>query len=105
GMDRVEAWAPYVTLGIGSVLELLAVVGEPSRAPLTLLLAATALGWVYFMYTRPGTARDNQPRLLVYFAGLLVISAVMMAYRPGFFVFVITGFVHAFLLKSPTFTF
>lgn len=95
--DTIVAWFPYVTLVVGLVLELLAAVGEPSRFPLTIALGAGAFGWVYLMFTRP--EETSQTMLRVYFFGFIVLAAAMMVYRPGFFVFVITGFVHAFLLK------
>lgn len=95
--DTIVAWFPYVTLSVGLALEVLSAVRTPSRLPLTVGLAALALAWVYFLFTRP--QGDSQTRLRIYVAGFTVLGAVMMVYRPGFFVFVITGFVHAFLLK------
>jgi len=97
--DHIVAWIPYVTLLIGLVLELLNAIGEPSQAPLALGLAALAVVWVLFMFTLAGPRRESQAWMRVYMAGLTAIGAVMMLYRPGFFVFVITGFVQAFLLK------
>ncbi len=97
--DMVLEWAPWATLLVGLVLEVLNAIGDPSRLPLTLGLAALAAGWVLFMYTRAGPRREDQRWMRVYIAGLIVIGALMMYYRPGFFPFVITGFIHAFLLK------
>ncbi len=100
-MARLEAWTPYATLAIGLALGLLEAVGTPSQAPLTLLLGGVAFVWVYLMYTKAGRRRESPLWIGTYFVGLMAISAAMMLYRPAFFVFVITGFVHAFLLKRP----
>ena len=97
--DRIVEWMPWVTLLVGLVFELLNAIGDPSRLPLTLGLAAVAAVWVLTMFTRAGPRRQNRVWMAVYMAGLIAIGAVMMIYRPGYFVFVITGFVHAFLLK------
>ncbi len=103
--DRVVFWVPWGTLAVGLVLEVLNAIGDPSRLPLTLGLAATAAVWVLFMFTRAIDRWENQAWMRTYMAGLIVIGAAMMFYRPGFFPFVITGFIHAFLLKPPPFAF
>ena len=101
--EYIETWTPYVTLLIGLTLGLL---GEsPSAAVLTLALAAVAFVWVLFMYTLAGDRRRSQAWMRAYMAGLLAIGAVMMIYRPAYFVFIITGFVHAFLLKPAPYAF
>jgi len=98
--DYVETWTPYVTLLVGLTLGVLEAIGTPSRAPVTLGLAAVAFLWVLFMFTLAGPRRQSQAWMSSYMAGLLAIGLVMMIYRPGFFPFVITGFVHAFVLTS-----
>ena len=101
--EHIETWTPYVTLLIGLTLGLLG--DSPSGAALTLALAAVAFVWVLFMYTLAGDRRRSQAWMRAYMAGLLAIGAVMMVYRPAYFVFVITGFVHAFLLKPAPYAF
>ncbi len=103
--DRVVFWVPWVTLAVGLVLGLLNAIGDPSQLPVTLGLAAIAAVWVLFMFTRAVSRWENQAWMRAYMAGLIVIGAAMMYYRPGFFPFVITGFIHAFLLKPPPFAF
>ena len=96
GFERVVEWVPYVTLAISLVLSLLdAPTWSQRLASAGLALAAAA--WCLFMFTRPQD-RKNQVRLRIYFVGLLAFFVVLMALHPIYFVFVITGFIHAFVL-------
>lgn len=98
GFDLVADYGPYLTLAIGTILSLVS--PEEGRNRLvTIGLATVALAWVYTMFTRAGPRRDSQLWMRIYFAGLIVLSAVMMLHDGIFFVFVITGFFHSFLLK------
>jgi signal transduction histidine kinase len=99
GFERVVEWCPYVTLAIGLILSLLSTDQEPGDRLISLGLAAVAALWVLFMFTRAGARRDSQPWVRVYFAGFIVLGALLMLHHGIFFVFVITGFIHAFLLK------
>ena len=61
---------------------------------------AVAAAWVYAMFTRaPEPRREHQARMLVYFVGLMVLASLLMARNPIFFIFAITGFFHAALLR------
>ena len=98
GYDYVVAWAPYVTLLIGSTLALISPrIGE--RRLVTLGLTVGAAAWVLFMFTLAGERRQSQTWMRFYFAGLILSAAVLMAHNGIFFVFVITGFIHGFLLR------
>ena len=99
GFDRVVAWVAYATLAMGTVLSLLDSNQSSSDRLLTLALAAVAAIWVFFMFTRAGARRNRQTWMRIYFAGLTVLAAVLMAHNGAFFVFAITGFIHAFLLR------
>ena len=108
-MTSVVTWAPYVTLFVSTAF--FAAKGNvPGRAG-TLGLAGVAAAWVYFMYTRvdletvmdpsgPGPTRSQRVQMVIYFAGILVLFFLLMAREPVFFIFVITGFFHAYLLSS-----
>jgi signal transduction histidine kinase len=66
----------------------------------TLALALVAAAWLYGWHTR--VRRQDWQRVLpgvVYFAGLLVLSAALMARDMIFALFAITGFFHAYQLK------
>ncbi len=99
GFERVVEWCPYVTLAIGLALSLLSTGQGTTDRLISLGLAAVTALWVLFMFSRAGVRRDSQPWMRVYFAGLIVFGALLMFHDGTFFVFVITGFIHAFLLK------
>ncbi len=99
GFDNVVAWGPYVSLAFGAIFAVIDPDASGSPA-VTLGLVALAAAWVYVMFTdarRRG--RDSQAWVRVYFAGLLVLGLLLMMSHSLFFVFVITGFLHAYLLR------
>jgi signal transduction histidine kinase len=98
GFDKVVEWAPYVTLSISLVLSLLDTPTWNDRL-ISIGLSAGAALWCLFMFTLPRHRRQEQGWVRVYFAGLMVFAALLMFHQFIFFVFVITGFIHAFLLK------
>jgi signal transduction histidine kinase len=98
GFDRVVEWAPYATLAISLVLDLLDAPTWNDRL-ISIGLSAGAALWCLFMFTLPQHRRQEQGWVRVYFAGLMVFAALLMFHQFIFFIFVITGFIHAFLLK------
>ena len=99
GFDNVVAWGPYVSLAFGAVFAVIDSDASGSTA-VTLGLVALAAAWVYVMFTDARRRdRDGQAWVRVYFAGLLVLGLLLMMRHPLFFVFVITGFLHAYLLR------
>ena len=98
GFDKVVEWAPYATLAISLVLSLLEGPTWSDRL-VSLGLSALAAAWCLFLFTLPRDRREDQTWVRVYFAGLMVFAALLMFHQFIFFVFVITGFIHAFLLK------
>jgi signal transduction histidine kinase len=93
-------WIPYVTLTISTLLNLIQP-GQTSAARVeTAAWAALAAGWVFVLFTRAPEPRTAHPgRMALYFTGLLALGAALMARHPLFFVFLITGFFHASLLR------
>lgn len=93
---RIGGSLPYATLAAALVLAWLQP-GQTGRQIFeTTLLAALAAGWVFFLYTHaPANRREHPLRMLVYYAGFLVLSAVLMVRQPIFFLFAVTGFFHA----------
>jgi signal transduction histidine kinase len=87
---------PYATLLFSSILALaLQPVGVESG-----VLVALAAAWVYGMYTRARAPRTLQRlRMRVYFVGLLALTGVLMTRHPIFFVFGVSGFFHAPVLR------
>ncbi len=101
GYEVVAEWVPYVTLAVGAGLSIL---DSDPAAPdtwTTLGLTLLAAAWVFLMFTdarRRG--RVGRTWMRIYFAGLMVIAFALMSIHPIFFVFVITGFFHAYLLET-----
>lgn len=93
-------WVAYATLALGTVLTL----PQPSLTQSDRLqVTAVAIGgavWTYLAYTRiRGPKRDHQPRMRLYFAGLLVFAFFLVGEHPLFFVYAIAGFFHAAELR------
>ncbi|NUQ91102.1 MAG: sensor histidine kinase [Glycomyces artemisiae] len=91
---------PYLTLAISVCLSSLITEMPPADRTATAVLSAAAALWVYFGFTRM-SAEPQVPlaRMTVYFAGLTVLGFTLMRFDMLFFVFVITGFFHAGLLR------
>ena len=90
---------PFATLGLGAALsQLQPYPSLQSRLPV-LGLAALAAIWVLVLYAwRAPQWRQPVGLMLVYFAGLLVISWLLEARSPFFVAFVIIGFLQAFVI-------
>lgn len=100
GCQRLLDWLPYGTLALGTVLNLL-LTDRPWGFRLVTfgLVAATAL-WVCLAYTRlPSKTDVSGPRIALHFFVMMGLGAVLMSRDMLFFVFIITGFFHAGLLK------
>jgi len=95
-MERVA----YLTLAVSTAFAVLRPDREPGERLVTLALVALSAAWVYALFTRsPKPRTDHRARMLVYFTGLIVLASVLMTRNPMFFVFAITGFFHAALLR------
>jgi signal transduction histidine kinase len=93
-------WAAYLLLALATVFALLT--SDPRYAVDlgTLAAVAVAAAWVYVMFTRAPQPRSNHPdRMAAYFVGLMVLASLLMTRHPLFFVFAITGFFHASVLR------
>ncbi|WP_199034033.1 sensor histidine kinase [Glycomyces salinus] len=98
--ERILGWLPYVTLALSTVLSLVLSDRPWSYRLVTLAVALAAATWVYLTYTRLGPkAEAPAVALAVYFVVMLAFGAYLM-FRDGlFFIFVITGFMHAGVLR------
>lgn len=98
--DRLVDWCPYVTLVLSAVLALAWSTHSPGERLLTSGLAALAGLWVFLGYTRAPRPRKAYPvRMIVYYVGLLAIASWLSSREYLFFVFLITGFFHATVLR------
>ncbi|HEY6740098.1 MAG TPA: sensor histidine kinase [Actinopolymorphaceae bacterium] len=98
--ERSAPLLPYPLLAIAVVVYLAPMGGRPwvEVAP-TLALAVVAAFWTLGMYTLAPERRRTAGWLLVYFAGFLLLTALLMSQSVLFFVFAISGFFHAHLLR------
>lgn len=93
-------WTPYVTLAVSTTLLLTVSKSDWSERLITLAIAAAALLWVLFWFTlAPQSRRERLLPMAIYFTGFLAFATVLTTRELYFFVFTITGFLHAFLLK------
>ena len=93
-------WVPYLTLAASTAIALLRADRQPGERLVTLALVAVTLAWVYVMFTRvPEPRREQRGRMVIYFVGLLVLATLLMTRNPMFFIFAISGFFHAALLR------
>jgi signal transduction histidine kinase len=98
--DAMMAWCGYVLLAIATVLSLPSADPDPVSRATTLGIVAAAAAWIYLLYTRLSAPR-REPRLRIYvfFVGVLVFAAVLMLRQPVFFIFMISGFFYASILR------
>ena len=107
--DAMLDWGGYVLLGFATLLAMSA--GDPSLPAgvsdpdpvwrlTTLAIVALAAAWMYVMYTRrPLPNADHRLRIDVFFVGLLVLASLLMLRHPLFFIFMISGFFYATVLR------
>ena len=98
--DRLTDWCPYVTLAVSSVVGLARPGANDGERLVTAGLVGLAAVWVFLGYTRaPQPRKAHQLRMIVYFIGLLVIASALASREYIFFLFLITGFFHASVLR------
>jgi signal transduction histidine kinase len=104
--DRMVDVCGYVLLAASTVL---GVVSGPRDATVpadtvwrltTLAIAAVAAAWIYVLYTRmPPPRRADHVRISVFFVGVLVLASILMLRQPFYFIFMISGFFYASILR------
>lgn len=88
---------PFFLLGFGTLVTLMQPIwGVDVNVPVVLGLASTALVWVLWFYTLHPEWRSNRRLMALYFAGLLVIAAGMVAISPWYGIFAFVGYLQAF---------
>jgi signal transduction histidine kinase len=98
--DRLLGWCAYILLAIPTVLLILGATRDPATQPGTLAVAAVAVAWIYLFFTRlPMPRQAHRLRMYVYFVGLLVLASILMIREPLFFIFMISGFFYATMLR------
>src|SRR5262245_54486479 len=93
-------WRAYLSLAISRILSMIRPGQAWATRAETAIGVAMAAGWVFGMFTRvPEPRRAHSTRMFIYFTGLLAIASVLMAHQMIFFIFTITGFFHAAILR------
>jgi signal transduction histidine kinase len=98
--DAMVGWCGYVLLAISTLLGLLGGSADTTSRLTTLAISAVAAGWIYLLYTRmPEPRRDDRVRIDVFFVGVLVLASILMIRQPAYFIFMISGFFYASILR------
>jgi signal transduction histidine kinase len=99
--ERAIAWIPYLTLLIGCVLSQFRSQPWSERAvTFGIVLMAGIWTWAVTAGAGPGPSfRTRQRRIRIYFVGFLGLASWLIVRDPLFFVYAITGFFHAYLLR------
>lgn len=97
--ERAFVWIPYLTLLIGCLLSQFR--SQPwSERAVTLGIVALAGIWTWAISAGDGPSFGmKQTRVRVYFVGFLGLAIWLIVRDPLFFVYAITGFFHAYLLR------
>lgn len=98
--DRLTDWCAFVFLALSTILSLSWSREAVGERLLTAGVVAIAVAWVLLMYMRTPRPKQAHPvRMIIYFIGLLVIASVLTTRENLFFIFLITGFFHATVLR------
>jgi signal transduction histidine kinase len=96
---RALALVPYALLAVSTLLSQTQTYRTLQDRLMVLGLAALAAVWLLLLYTLPPPPwRDRTSLMLVYFAGLLLLSAQLEARSAYFVAFAVTCFFHAFFV-------
>ena len=98
--DAMVGWCGYALLVPPTVFAIVAGAGDPAWLAATLAIAAAVAGWIYLLFTRlPPPRQAHRLRMGVFFTGVLVLASILMLRSPIFFIFTISGFFYASILR------
>src|SRR5262245_54331450 len=98
--DAMVGWCGYVLLVPATILGLLAGPKDPTWQATTLAIVAAAAAWTYLMFTRlPPPRQAFRLRSGLFFIGVLALAALLMLRMPLFFIYMISGFFYATILR------
>ncbi len=93
-------WCGYFLLAPATILGLLAGPKDLAWQATTLGIAGLTAAWIYLMFTRLRPPwQEHRLRVDVFFIGVLGLAAVLMLRQPLFFIFMISGFFYASILR------
>ena len=98
--DAMVGWCGYLLLVPATVLGLLAGPKDLAWQATTLGIVALTAAWIYLMFTRLRPPwQEHRLRVGVFFIGVLALAAALMLRHPLFFIFMISGFFYASILR------
>jgi signal transduction histidine kinase len=98
--DAMVGWCGYLLLVPATIIGLLAGPKVPLWQVTTLAIAVVAAAWIYLMFTRlPQPRQAHRLRMGIFFIGVLAIATALMVRQPLFFIFMISGFFYASILR------
>jgi signal transduction histidine kinase len=98
--ETMVGWCGYALLVPATILSLASGPKNPGWQALTVAVAALAAGWTYLMFTRlPPPRVRYRLRVGIFFIGFLAVAAFLMLRMPLFFIFMISGFFYATILR------
>jgi signal transduction histidine kinase len=98
--DAMVGWCGYALLVPATAIGLSAGPKDPAWQVTTLAIAVAAATWIYLMFTRiPPLRQAHRVRIGVFFIGVLALASVLMLRMPLYFIFMISGFFYASLLR------
>ena len=97
--ERAFAWIPYLTLLVGCVLTQFRSQPWQERAVTLGIVLLAGSGRGRSPWARALSFRTQQRRVRIYFVGFLGLATWLIVRDPLFFVYAITGFFHAYLLR------
>ena len=104
--DAMIGWCGYVLLALATVLALLTGPKSLAWQATTLAIVAGTAAWIYLMFTRASLPKQaHRLRMGVFFAGIIVFASVLMLRQPMYFIFIISGFFYASVLRPLPLTF
>jgi signal transduction histidine kinase len=98
--DAMVGWCGYALLAPATVIGLLAGPKDLAWQATTLAIAAVSAAWIYLMFTRlPPPRQAHRFQVGIFFVGILVLASILMLRQPLFFIFMISGFFYASILR------
>ena len=98
--DAMVGWCGYALLVPATAIALSAGPKDPAWQVTTIIVAVAAAAWIYLMFTRLSPPRQaHRARIDVFFVGVLALASVLMLRMPLFFIFMISGFFYASILR------
>ena len=104
--DAMVGWCGYVLLALSTVLALVTGPKSLEWQATTLAIVAATAGWIYLLFTRlPPPKHEHRIRVAVFFVGIVAVATILMLRQPMFFIFMISGFFYASVLRPLPLTF